>query len=82
MRRSIDVVQLDLSEHPAGLDDAPVAWTVAVSDDYDDAEPRVQLTVEPLGGAGDGLVAHLSAANARRLRTALADALKEIGEQP
>ncbi|MEY2766629.1 MAG: hypothetical protein RL644_1171 [Actinomycetota bacterium] len=82
MRRSIDVVQLDLSEHPAGLDDAPVAWTVAVSDDYDDAEPRVQLTVEPLGGAGEGLVAHLSAANARRLRTALADALKEIGEQP
>ncbi|MFZ9393735.1 MAG: hypothetical protein ACO28P_07265 [Ilumatobacteraceae bacterium] len=82
MRRSIHVVQLDLSEHPAGLDDAPVAWTVAVSDDYDDAEPRVQLTVEPLGGAGEGLVAHLSAANARRLRTALADALKEIGEQP
>ena len=82
MRRSIDVVQLDLSEHPAGLDDAPVAWTVAISDDYDDAEPRVQLTVEPLGGAGEGLVAHLSAANARRLRTALADALKEIGEQP
>jgi len=82
MRRSIDVVQLDISEHPAGLDDAPVAWTVAVSDDYDDAEPRVQLTVEPLGGAGEGLVAHLSAANARRLRTALADALKEIGEQP
>ena len=82
MRRSIDVVQLDLSEHPAGLDDAPVAWTVAVSDDYDDAEPRVQLTVEPLGGAGEGLVAHLSAANARRLRTTLADALKEIGEQP
>ncbi|NBR00970.1 MAG: hypothetical protein EBS48_07465 [Actinobacteria bacterium] len=82
MRRSIDVVQLDLSEHPGGLDDAPVAWTVAVCDDYDDAEPRVQLTVEPLGGAGEGLVAHLSAANARRLRTALADALKEIGEQP
>ncbi len=82
MRRSIDVVQLDLSEHPEGLDDGPVAWTVAVSDDYDDAEPRVQLTVEPLGGAGEGLVAHLSAANARRLRTALADALKEIGEQP
>ena len=82
MRRSIDVVQLDLSEHPEGLDDGPVAWTVAVSDDYDDAEPRVQLTVEPLGGAGEGLVAHLSAVNARRLRTALADALKEIGEQP
>ena len=82
MRRSIDVVQLDLSEHPEGLDDAPVAWTVSVSDDYDDAEPRVQLTVEPLGSPGEGLVAHLSAGNACRLRTALADALKEIGEQP
>lgn len=82
MRRSIDVVQLDLNELPEGLDDVPVAWTVAVSDDYDDAEPRVQLTVEPLGGAGEGLVAHLSPNNARRLRTALEDALKEIGEQP
>lgn len=83
MRRSIDVVNLDVGEMPDGLDDVtPLSWTIAVSDDYDDAEPRVQLTVEPLGGAGEGLVAHLSAANARRLRTALADALKEIGEQP
>lgn len=83
MRRSIDVVQLDLNDLPEGLDDpTPVAWTISVSDDYDDAEPRVQMTVERLGAAGDGLVAHLSPNNARRLRTALADALKEIGEQP
>ena len=83
MRRSIDVVQLDLNDLPDGLDDpTPVAWTVSVSDDYDDAEPRVQMTVERLGAAGDGLVAHLSPNNARRLRNALADALKEIGEQP
>jgi len=80
MRRSIDVVQVDATEIP--LEDAePVAWTVAISDDYDDAEPRVQLTVEPLGGAGEGLVAHLGATNARRLRKALADALHEIGEK-
>ncbi len=80
MRRSIDVVQVDAQQIP--LDDAePVAWTVAISDDYDDAEPRVQLTVEPLGGAGEGLVAHLNADNARRLRKALADALHEIGEK-
>jgi hypothetical protein len=66
---------------PEGLDDpTPVAWTVAVSDDYDDAEPRVQLTVERIGEAGEGLVAHLSASNARRLRKALADALREVGE--
>ena len=83
MRRSIDVVQLDLNDLPDGLDDpTPVAWTISVSDDYDDAEPRVQMTVERLGDAGNGLVAHLSSTNARRLRTALADALKEIGEQP
>ena len=81
MRRSIDVVQIEMGDMPEGLDDStPVAWTVAVSDDYDDAEPRVQLTVERIGEAGDGLVAHLSATNARRLRKALADALREVGE--
>jgi hypothetical protein len=81
MRRSIDVVQIELGDMPEGLDDTtPVAWTVAVSDDYDDAEPRVQLTVERIGEAGEGLVAHLSASNARRLRKALADALREVGE--
>jgi hypothetical protein len=82
MRRSIDVVQINASDMPEGLDDAtPVAWTVAISDDYDDAEPRVQLTVEPLGSAGEGLVAHLAPDNARRLRKALADALHEIGHK-
>ncbi len=81
MRRSIDVVNLDVGEMPDGLDDVtPLSWTIAVSDDYDDAEPRVQLTVEPIGGAGDGLVAHLSPTNARRLRRAIADALREVGE--
>jgi hypothetical protein len=82
MRRSIDVVQIDATDLPDGLDDVtPVMWTVAVSDDYDDATPRVVLTVEPLGGAGDGLVAHLAPENARRLRKALADALREVGEK-
>jgi hypothetical protein len=81
MRRSIDVVQIELGDMPEGLDDVtPLSWTVAVSDDYDDDEPRVQLTVERLGEAGEGLVAHLSPTNARRLRQALADALREVGE--
>ena len=81
MRRSIDVVQIELGDMPEGLDDVtPLSWTVAVSDDYDDAEPRVQLTVERLGEAGEGLVAHLSPTNARRLRQALADARREVGE--
>ncbi len=81
MRRSIDVVQIELGDMPGGMDDVtPLSWTVAVSDDYDDAEPRVQLTVERIGEAGEGLVAHLSPTNARRLRQALADALREAGE--
>ena len=81
MRRSIDVVQIELGDMPEGMDDVtPLSWTVAVSDDYDDADPRVQLTVERIGEAGEGLVAHLSPTNARRLRQALADALREVGE--
>ena len=83
MRRSIDDMPLTSADLPTGADDAmEVSWAVAVCDDYDDAEPRVQMTVERVGDAGNGLVAHLSPTNARRLRTALADALKEIGEQP
>lgn len=82
MRRSID-------DHPAGPDDVPpgleddvtpVSWAVAISDDYDDASPRVVLTVEEVGRPGTGHVAHLTPAVARRLRTALRDALREIGE--
>lgn len=78
MRRSIDVVHLDATDTPD--DHVPVSWTISVCDDYEDAEPRVQLTVEEIGSAGEGLVAHLAPESARRLRKALADALKEIGE--
>jgi hypothetical protein len=69
---------------PPGWEDdlAPVSWAVAISDDYDDAEPRVVLTVEEVGRPGTGLVTHLSPDVARRLRVALADALREIGEAP
>jgi hypothetical protein len=59
-----------------------VSWGVAISDDYDDAEPRVVLTVEEIGRAGAGLAAHLSPSLARRLRIAIRDALVEIGEEP
>lgn len=68
---------------PPGVEDcAPVSWAVAVSDDYDDAEPRVVLTAEEVGRPGAGLVFHLDGARARRLRLALRDALREIGEDP
>ena len=81
MRRSIDDEPITEADLPPGADDAtPVAWAVAISDDYDDATPRVVLTVEEIGRAGAGLVAHLSPDSARRLRGALHDALREAGE--
>ena len=83
MRRSIDDCPFDPDDEPPGLDAddrQQVSWAVAVSDDYDDAEPRVVLTVEELGAPGAGLVAHLRPDTARRLRVALRDALTEVGE--
>ena len=83
MRRSIDDHPFTLDELPPGDDDVQqLSWAVAISDDYDDAEPRVVLTVEEVGRPGTGLVAHLPADVARRLRVALRDALREIGEDP
>jgi hypothetical protein len=82
MRRSIDDHPFEDSDVPAGLDDAArLSWAVAISDDYDDAEPRIVLTVEEVGRPGEGLVAHLSPPLARRLRVAIADGLREIGEE-
>lgn len=82
MRRSIDDYPAGPDDIPPGLEDdlAPVSWAIAISDDYDDAEPRVVLTVEEVGQAGAGLVTHLTPTIARRLRIAIGDALKEIGE--
>lgn len=66
-----------------GDDKAPAVWSVAVTDDCEvcDGEPRVVLTVEPKGEHGRGTVAHLGADGARRLRRALASALREFGER-
>ena len=84
MRRSIDDYPATATDIPPGLEDdlSPVSWAIAISDDYDDAEPRVVLTVEEVGRAGAGLVVHLSPTTARRLRSAITDALTEIGEAP
>lgn len=59
-----------------------VSWNISVSDDYVDTDPRVVLTVEEVGKAGYGLIAHLPPDMARRLRDALRRALREIGEDP
>ena len=71
-------------DHPEGDPDrAPVAWAVALLDDCDECgDLRVELTVEEVGRPGAGLVAHLAPATARRLRAALATALRELGEAP
>lgn len=72
-----------------GLDDHPphdperarMAWAVALLDDCEECEePRVELTVEELERPGTGLVGHLAPPTARRLRAALARALREMGE--
>jgi hypothetical protein len=85
MRRSIDDHPFDPAEDPAIAEDSditPTSWAVAISDDYEDAEPRVVLTVEEIGRAGAGLVTHLTPDLARRLRIALRDALREVGADP
>ena len=62
---------------------ARLAWAVAALDDCDACgDLRVELTVEEVGRAGTGLVGHLAPDSARRLRAALATALREIGESP
>ena len=62
---------------------AQISWVVAAFDDCDEcADLRVELTIEEVGGAGQGLVAHLAPVSARRLRAALATALREMGEDP
>ncbi|MBM3672030.1 MAG: hypothetical protein FJW86_07610 [Actinobacteria bacterium] len=81
MRRSIDDATDD---HPSDEDDRPPAsWAIAVSDDCEacgDDALRVVLTLEEVGRSGAGLVAHLAPDTARRLRAAIAAALREIGE--
>jgi hypothetical protein len=77
MRRSIDDAATDALPE---VDAAAVSWAVAIADDYDDARPRVVLTVEEVGRAGYGMIAHLTPELARRLGVALHDALVEIGQ--
>jgi hypothetical protein len=80
VRRSIDH---GFDDHPEDDDDRPpAAWAVAIADDCDAcADMRVVLTAEERGRPGSGLALHLAPGSARRLRVAIADALKELGEQ-
>ena len=73
-----------LDDHPADDPDrAQLAWAVALLDDCEPCDDlRVELTLEEAGRPGAGLVAHLAPPTARRLRAALARALRELGEAP
>jgi len=91
VRRSIDDDQVpvpplfeddlaDLADD--GAEPVPVNWAVSICDDYEDASPRVQLLVEEVGADRVPMIAHLDADRARRLRLALASALREVGQDP
>lgn len=82
MRRSIDD---SLDDHPVDDERPPVSWSVGLSDDpeaSEDAEPRVSVTLEEQGRAGLGITAYLAPDTARRVRAAIADALREVGQPP
>ena len=54
-----------------------------MSDDCDSCgDLRVVLTLEEIGQAGTGVIAHLAPPTARRLWAAVAAALRELGEDP
>lgn len=81
MKKSIDFA---LDDHPDDDEErARAAWAVAVVDDCDGCDDiRVELTLEEEGQSAMGVTAHMAPSTARRLRTALAVALKEVGEDP
>jgi hypothetical protein len=81
VKKSID---FGIDDHPADDDERVRAvWAVAVFDDCDECNDiRVELTLEEEGRAGTGVVAHVSVGTARRIRAALAAALREVGEPP
>jgi hypothetical protein len=81
VRRSIDD---SYDDHPKGDEERPPAsWAVGLSDDCEECDGvRVLLTLEEVGRSGYGVVAHLAPVTVRRLRAALAAALREIGEVP
>lgn len=77
------LIEYGQDDHPADDDEkAPTAWTVVIMDDCGEClDLRVELTLEEMGKPGYGQVAHLSPDGARRLRSALTSALRELGEE-
>jgi hypothetical protein len=81
VKRSID---FSFDDHPDDDEEkARVAWAVAAVDDCDGCDDlRVEVTLEDAGANGTGVTAHLAPDTARRVRAALATALREVGEDP
>jgi hypothetical protein len=78
MKKSIDFA---MDDHPKGGERPPASWAVAIADDCDGCDDiRVELTVEEEDRRGTGIISHMTPRSARRLRAALAEALRQLGE--
>ena len=78
MKKSVDFA---LDDHPVDDERPRTAWAVSIADDCDGCNDiRVEVTFEEEGRPGTGVAAHLAPASARRLRDAIAAALRDVGE--
>ena len=78
MKKSVDFA---LDDHPPDDERPRTAWAVSIADDCDGCNDlRVEIVLEEFGQAGAGIAAHLAPATARRLRDAIASALRDLGE--
>ena len=77
MKQSVD---FGSDDHTDDEDRPPTMWSVSILDDCDACgDIRVELVMEEQGRPGTGVVAHLAPATAKRLRAALASALRDAG---
>jgi hypothetical protein len=80
VKKSVD---FDFDDHPPDDERPRTAWAVAAVDDCDGCDDlRIEVTLEEEGRPATGVTAHFSATSARRVRAAIASALREIGEDP
>jgi hypothetical protein len=76
-------VDFGLDDHPGDGERVAASWAVSITDDCEECQDlRVEVTLEEQGQRGRGVTVHLSPAGARRLRAALTNALRELGEEP
>jgi hypothetical protein len=79
MKKQIDYGRDDHPEDDSEREQQ--AWAIAILDDCEECDDvRIEFTLEEVGRPGYGQVAHLSVASARRIRAALGNALRELGQ--